>query len=124
MGGAAEMFAARFAPAIAGGGAVSIPSLTGAAGAFAALALASDADAARSAVLAVCPGLPDADALADDSDTSAVCSFGSTGWNTNLGTTYNAKTATRTNAPAAIKISGSFDFFFSAAGLEPPPEEA
>ena len=37
MGGAAEMFAARFAPAIAGGGAVSIPSLTGAAGAFAAL---------------------------------------------------------------------------------------
>ena len=66
MGGAAEMFAARFAPAIAGGGAVSIPSLTGAAGAFAALALASDADAARSAVLAVCPGLPDADALADD----------------------------------------------------------
>ena len=66
----------------------------------------------------------DADALADELDTSAVCSFGSTGWNTNLGTTYNAKTAARANAPAAIKISGSFDFFFSAAGLEPPPEEA
>ena len=66
MGGAAEMFAARFAPALAGGGAVSIPSLTGAAGAFAAVALASDGGPARSAVLAVCSGLPDADALADD----------------------------------------------------------
>ena len=66
----------------------------------------------------------DADALADDSDTSAVCSFGSTGWNTNLGTTYNAKAATRATAPAAITISGSFDFFFSAAGFEPPLEEA
>ncbi len=66
----------------------------------------------------------DADALADDSDTSAVCSFGSTGWNTNRGATYNAKTATRTTAPAAIAISGSFDFFFSAAGFEPPLEEA
>ena len=65
----------------------------------------------------------DADALADESDTSAVCSFGSTGWNTNRGATYNAKTATRTTAPAAIAISGSFDFFFSAAGFEPPPED-
>ncbi|MBQ9003949.1 MAG: hypothetical protein IJ087_19060, partial [Eggerthellaceae bacterium] len=51
----------------------------------------------------------DADALADESDVSATCLFGSTGCDTNSGTTYSAKTATRANAPAAIATSDSFD---------------
>jgi len=60
---ALELFASRFAPpALENGGAVSVSSLTGSADAFLALALAGEARF----VLAVTPGLPDADRLADD----------------------------------------------------------
>ena len=60
---ALELFASRFAPpALEKGGAVSVSSLTGSADAFLALALAGDSRL----VLAVTPGLPDADRLADD----------------------------------------------------------
>ena len=41
----------------------------------------------------------------------------------NSGTTYSAKAATRIAAPTATRTTGSFDFFFSAAGFEPPPED-
>ncbi len=62
---ALELFASRFTPPATlsgGGGAICIPSLTGAADAFLALAMAADARI----VLAVTPGLPDADRLSDD----------------------------------------------------------
>ena len=63
MKSAIELFASRFAPpALENGGAVSVSSLTGSADAFLALALAGDSKF----VLAVTPGLPDADRLADD----------------------------------------------------------
>ena len=63
MKSALELFASRFdPPSLKEGGAVSISSLTGSADAFLALALASDSHF----VLAVTPGLPDADRLADD----------------------------------------------------------
>ena len=64
-----QLFAASFAPpGLSTGGAVSISSLTGSADAFLALALTHHAlppDAAR-LVLAVAPGIPDADRLVDD----------------------------------------------------------
>ncbi len=77
---ALELFASRFAPPVSGAGGVAnsapqlcIPSLTGAADAFLALAMAIDAAGGKPAaerepriVLAVTPGLPDADRLADD----------------------------------------------------------
>ena len=63
MKSALELFASRFAPpSLKEGGAVAISSLTGSADAFLALALACDSHF----VLAVTPGLPDADQLADD----------------------------------------------------------
>ena len=63
MKSAIELFASRFAPpALKNGGAVAVSSLTGSADAFLALALAGDSKF----VLAVTPGLPDADRLADD----------------------------------------------------------
>ena len=63
MKSALELFASRFTPpSLAEGGAVAISSLTGSADAFLALALADDSRF----VLAVTPGLPDADRLADD----------------------------------------------------------
>ena len=64
---AIELFAARFSPPLpAEGGAVCISSLTGSADAFLAAALATRPDADGRLVLAVTPGLPDADRLADD----------------------------------------------------------
>ena len=60
---ALELFAAHFAPPVPeSGGAVALSSLTGAADAFAAAALAGKGRV----VLAVTPGIPDADRLADD----------------------------------------------------------
>ena len=60
---ALKIFASQFTPpGLAAGGAVAIPSLTGSADAFLALTLAADARL----VLAITPGLPDADRLADD----------------------------------------------------------
>ena len=81
MTGALELFASRFTPpGIAAGGAsgsvpaICIPSLTGAADAFLAISMATGTvgDSPRKSkrqprvVLAVTPGLPDADRLADD----------------------------------------------------------
>ena len=81
MSDALELFASRFTPpgAVPGGSdgvvsAICIPSLTGAADAFLALAMATDSlgkkpDEAKGApriVLAITPGLPEADRLADD----------------------------------------------------------
>jgi len=61
---ALQMFATRFSPPRAlRGGAYCVSSLTGSAAAFAALSLALDGPRA---VLAVTPGLPDADRLSDD----------------------------------------------------------
>ena len=61
---ALELFASGFAPpGFAPGGAVAVSSLTGASDAFAALALARSG---CGVVLAVTPGIPDADRLADD----------------------------------------------------------
>ncbi|MCR5414266.1 MAG: transcription-repair coupling factor [Kiritimatiellae bacterium] len=66
MNRAVEIFAARFNPAaLLGGRAVCIPSLTGSADAFLALAMAGGRPA-PSVVLAVTPGLPDSDRLFDD----------------------------------------------------------
>jgi len=63
---ALRLFASRFAPpALKAGGAVSVSSLTGAADAFAALAMANRPGHPRM-VLAVTPGIPDAERLADD----------------------------------------------------------
>ncbi len=60
---ALELFASRFdPPSLKGGGAVSLSSMTGSSDAFLALALAKG----PRMVLAVTPGLPDADRLADD----------------------------------------------------------
>lgn len=64
-----RIFAASFSPpGLSSGGAVSISSLTGSADAFVALALTHCAvrGASPRLVLAVVPGLPDADRLADD----------------------------------------------------------
>ncbi len=64
-----RIFAASFSPhGLASGGAVAISSLTGSADAFLALALTNTATptAQPRLVLAVVPGLPDADRLADD----------------------------------------------------------
>ena len=68
---AIELFAARFTPpAVTGGGGVCIPSLTGSADAFLAAALAEHPpfapDASPILAVAVTPGIPDADRLADD----------------------------------------------------------
>ena len=77
---ALELFASRFAPPVSSAGGMAdsapqicIPSLTGAADAFLALTMAIDAAGGKPAaerepriVLAVTPGLPDADRLADD----------------------------------------------------------
>jgi transcription-repair coupling factor (superfamily II helicase) len=61
---ALELFASRFTPpGLSSGGAVAISSLTGGSDAFAALSIALDGPRV---VLAVTPGLPDADRLADD----------------------------------------------------------
>jgi len=66
MNDAIELFASRFdPPCLKTGGEVCISSLTGSADAFAALTLASKG-ATPSVVLAITPGLPDADRLADD----------------------------------------------------------
>ena len=63
---ALELFAAHFAPPVPeSGGAVALSSLTGAADAFAACALACGVQKGR-VVLAVTPGIPDADRLSDD----------------------------------------------------------
>ena len=60
---ALELFASRFAPpSLKEGGAVAVPSLTGAADAFLALALSKG----PRIVVAATPGLPDADRLSDD----------------------------------------------------------
>ena len=70
MNSALDLFASRFAPpALEKGGAVAISSLTGASDAFLALTLAMrPSESARDCgiVLAVAPGLPDADRLVDD----------------------------------------------------------
>ena len=64
MNDALAKFASVFTPpGLDAGGAVAIPSLTGAADAFLAFTLAHRY---QSVVLAVTPGLPDADRLADD----------------------------------------------------------
>ena len=61
---AIKLFASHFTPpGLSAGGAVAISSLTGGADAFAALSLAENG---TRVVLAVTPGLPDADRLADD----------------------------------------------------------
>ena len=70
MNSALDLFASRFAPpALEKGGAVAISSLTGASDAFLALTLAmrpSESAHECGIVLAVAPGLPDADRLVDD----------------------------------------------------------
>ena len=66
---ALELFASHFAPpgsSSGGGGSFCIPSLTGSADAFLALTLARGAGTGGRVVLAVTPGLPDADRLAED----------------------------------------------------------
>ena len=66
MNDAIELFASRFAPpCLAAGGEACVPSATGAADAFMALAMSAGAASPR-VVMAVVPGLPDADRLADD----------------------------------------------------------
>ena len=63
---ALQAFAKRFAPpGLPVGGRLALPSLTGAADAFLAATLAGGSEAPR-VVLAITPGLPDADRLADD----------------------------------------------------------
>ena len=59
---ALRLFAAQFTPPAQTGGGVAIPSLTGAADAFLAAALAQP----NHLVLAITPGIPEADRLADD----------------------------------------------------------
>ena len=67
MKAALELFSSRFTPPLpAEGGAVCLSSLTGSADAFLALALAARGGQRPRLVLAVTPGLPDADRLADD----------------------------------------------------------
>ena len=71
MHAALELFASRFTPpSLAEGGGICISSLTGSADAFLALSLAVQPpgaqDSNRQFVLAITPGLPDADRLADD----------------------------------------------------------
>ena len=65
MNDALAFFASRFTPlALTAGGAVSVSSLTGSADAFLAAALATREGS--QVVLAVTPGIPDADRLVDD----------------------------------------------------------
>ena len=67
-----KLFASRFTPpGLKSGGAVALSSLTGGSDAFAALALADDGPRT---VLAVTPGVPDADRLADDLRLISACS--------------------------------------------------
>ena len=67
---ALNLFTSRFSPpGLEGGGEICVPSLTGCAGAFAALALCmprENSDGKAGVILAVTPGLPEADRLADD----------------------------------------------------------
>ena len=67
---AINLFSSRFSPpGLEGGGEVCVPSLTGCAGAFAALSLSlpqKNADGKAGVTLVVTPGLPEADRLADD----------------------------------------------------------
>jgi len=64
------------------------------------------------------------EALEDESDVNATWLLGSYGCGMNSGTTYRANREITMTAATTPTMSGSFDFFFSTAGFEPPPEEA